>query len=250
VVERDVLRICPAGPRAGPSSNDGSCRSRRRPNGAAGAEPAFPSRVVNRVSTGGTRPAAEVRWSVERIFRPMLGSMDDDVVSRNDAVIVRFEFAKREFEAAMRTMLLRLTGHRLVIAVGGALIAVGAWFLVVDGDDHAFITPGLMLLGYVALALFFMPKWRWRSAKAVHGEQLYTFDPHGMVFKTPVSESRLSWGYFPKLVESRGFYFFRSRGRVCNPIPKHAFADADQEAQFRTVVGQHIDTKLRAVTGP
>lgn len=162
----------------------------------------------------------------------------------DDPVIVRFEFTKAEFEAAMRAMLIRLIGHRLLIALGLGLVAVGVGFLAVDNDDHAFIIPGLIVLGYVGLAVVLAPKWGWTRAKGARGEQRYAFDADGMTFKTPVSESKLSWGYFPVMVESRRFYFFRSRGRICNPIPRRAFADGD-EARFRALVGQHIETRLR-----
>jgi hypothetical protein len=167
------------------------------------------------------------------------GSEPDD-----GAVTVNFEFTKPEFEAAMRAMLLKLRVHRLVMAIGGALVAVGVVFLILDNDDHAFITPGLVLLAYVGLSIFLMPKRKWRSAKTVHGEQRYRFDANGMVFTTPVSETKLGWSYYPALVESERFYFFRSRGQICNPIPKRAL-DPAGEAQFRALVARHIDTKFR-----
>lgn len=159
-------------------------------------------------------------------------------------MIVRFAFTKPEFEAAMRTMLRGLLVHRLLVAAGVALIALGVVFLILGGDDHALITPGILLLAYVGVVLFAMPKWRWRSARAVHGEQRYTFDESGMTFATPLSETKLAWGYFAGLVESGRFYFFKSRRRMCNPIPRRAFADTDEE-RFRSLAANRIKTRLR-----
>ncbi len=71
-----------------------------------------------------------------------------------------------------------------------------------------------------------------------------TITPNGLHFKTGLADSKLKWKSFTALEENKTYFFlpYQSSKVVGQPIPKRAFASAEQQNEFRTLAAARLKT--------
>ncbi len=118
-------------------------------------------------------------------------------------------------------------------------VPAGSWLFL--------LFPPLMLV-----ALFFgLPFWSTRHIKGNEhalAETTWDLADDGVVMKNRFAESKLDWSSFSGISENKDFFFLQlaTNKRLHHFIPKRALPGAEEQAQFRTFVTQHILRRVPA----
>jgi hypothetical protein len=141
-------------------------------------------------------------------------------------ITVRFTFSAPEARRAMRYMALRSRGPTLMLAVGLAMLAVGAG----TGRTVWLGVAGAELFAWVALiALLPMV-----SHGAGGGEQTLSFSEAGVLASNASGSQRFPWEHWRGWRRTGDLYLLRGAGSVFTWIPARALGDED--ARFRELL--------------
>ncbi len=170
-----------------------------------------------------------------------------------EPIALRFTPTEQDYVRAARA--LSMKRGSLWISVGMMVLLEGcllATLLTSSGpvplESWLFLLFPPLMLG----ALFFgLPYWSARHTKGNEralAETTWDMTDDGVVMKNRFAESKLDWGSFSGLSENRDFFFLQlaANKRLYHFIPKRALPGAEQLAQFRLFVTQHIPRRVAA----
>jgi hypothetical protein len=161
-----------------------------------------------------------------------------------EPISLRFKYSEEEYVAATRLYVTRSTDFmmRLVVSI---LYSIACIFLFVWLE---FASDAILLLIFVSclpliiglLYLLVMPRQRFRSDPKFRDEYFLQFSDDGIQFKTAQIDALVQWSLYSKVIENEGFYLLVYGKYMISVIPKRAFADANQEAEFRELLKRNL----------
>ena len=152
---------------------------------------------------------------------------------------LEFEHTRGEFTAALRAVMRRSRAVKVVTGIGSVLTAVGLLATLSGGDDGGWTVIGGSVLAWVAFMYLYCPLAQWRKEALFRGPRRLTFDEYGLGCITPLSETRVRWGFFTGMIETDRCYVLLRRAQ-CTPVPKAAFRSPVDVDRFRTLVAERI----------
>ena len=166
-------------------------------------------------------------------------------------VQLRFSYTEAEYVAASRLLLLSEKKTLARVALFYGLMLFGMAALLTAGGiglPPLFWAILFPLLGVVVTRQLFteMPRRYFRGDRKLHGEYALTFTDEGVWLRTAEIESRLAWSLYSGVLEGRDLYViaYGHDTRMMTVVPKRAFRDAAQEAEFRRLLRQHVKQNL------
>jgi hypothetical protein len=148
-----------------------------------------------------------------------------------------------DYLAAVRAFYLRDYGAFKVIA-GTLLIpaCILFWLVMMDVGVLVALFPALIVLFTYTSAVFFAgPRKRFLRDPTLGSQGFQIeFSDEGILLNVRDAASRMSWGFYSRVVETDTVYVL-IRGTVqMTVIPKKSFASAAQEAAFRRLLKRHL----------
>lgn len=164
-----------------------------------------------------------------------------------EIISLRFKYTEEEYVSATRYYLIHSTEFLFQLIVSSLFIAAGV-FLVLLLDLESVVTFVLAFVGVIwlfvwLLALFVMPRQRFRSDPKFRDEYFLQFSEDGIQFKTAQIDALIQWSLYTKVLENDRFYLLVYGKNMISVIPKRAFSSAAQEAAFDAL----LRTKLRTL---
>lgn len=143
----------------------------------------------------------------------------------------------------------------LIGLVLSQIICIGSAFVRGDlGFDFGGILPIVLfvfLVFYLAFALVINPMTV--TSKVEKDERLsspvqYEVNDEQIMFKNQFSETKLDWGSFQKVIESKELFLLvhATNKNMFQIIPKRAFASADDEQAFKNLLNLKIPKKPKS----
>jgi hypothetical protein len=158
-------------------------------------------------------------------------------------VTVEFTLSEPEVVRSFRWVLLR-QGRLVSLADTGLLFLVLGVALLAFGHSPV---PGFaaMAIAVGCLALFLYPVLRnprtiWRRTASLRQAQSIRFSEDGCEARSDVATLDVTWEIFTSCIDTPLCYMLTTRDRTTLPVPKRAFASADDEERFRDLVGRHL----------
>ena len=153
---------------------------------------------------------------------------------------LEFEITEPEYrEATTAASNTRSDSYR-PLRVAGVIGAAAGFALLFEADRTDWLAPALLVL--LGLFLPIYPSLRYRRAVddgwqtySTLGPVVWEFSPEGVHFKSALINTYYSWYAFKSFSETPKV-FLLYRGGTPAVISKRAFADARQEAEFRSLV--------------
>jgi YcxB-like protein len=167
------------------------------------------------------------------------------------SVSVRFALKEAEVAAAYQTVALKRPWLWLIFLIGMfyALLAVQD---LVSGDRSGnaawHLGGGVVLVGMIAITVFVYPRWQFRRSARARGEQSHRFSDDGFEVSLSDSRSEAKWTFYQKVIATRDLYLLMHNNRLCNVIPRRAFASAADEALFVDILKRHVRLQRRDTT--
>ncbi len=166
----------------------------------------------------------------------------------DNEINLRYKLSENELLTAMRAQAMRTWSFRILIMfIAIMLVYVGIQLLTLNSSlDVALISLAPIVIVIVILAVFtyFNPIVRYRIRKEPKyiAEQTWRFSEDSVHWKTEYSESTSGWKSYARVVESKNFFSLFLQSNLFTPIPKRAFANADEESRFRELLKRKIPT--------
>lgn len=164
------------------------------------------------------------------------------------SVTVRFVLREDEIASAYRTLSLKRPLFWVVLLIGVYFLVQGALDLRggdVLGNASIHFAGGLFLVGMIATIVFIYPRWQFRRNARARGEQSHEFSDEGFEVSLSDSRSVAKWTFYQQVIATSDLYLMLHNNRLCNILPRRAFANLADEAAFREILHRH--TKLRTV---
>ena len=164
------------------------------------------------------------------------------------SVTVRFVLREDEIASAYRTLSLKRPLFWVVSLIGVYFLVQGALDLRgadVLGNASLHFAGGLFLVGMIATIVFIYPRWQFRRNARARGEQSHEFSDEGFEVSLSDSRSVAKWTFYQQVIATSDLYLMLHNNRLCNILPRRAFANPADEATFREILHRH--TKLRTV---
>jgi len=164
------------------------------------------------------------------------------------SVTVRFVLREDEIASAYRTLSFKRPLFWVVSLIGVYFLVQGAWDLRggdVFGNASLHFAGGLCLVGMIATLVFIYPRWQFRRNARTRGEQTHQFSDEGFEVSLSDSRSVAKWTFYQQVIATSDLYLMLHNNRLCNILPRRAFANPADEATFREILHRH--TKLRTV---
>ena len=158
---------------------------------------------------------------------------------------IRFTYEQSEFINAVRFFLFRqwMTIRSLLLWI--PLLAVFAWLL---GDDNHgyffnFMVVSVVIIAVISLVIFFIqPFFVVKRNPNFKSEYAMQFTDAGLNLRTPLIDSKLGWGLFTRLLETKSTYLLCGKSTFI-VIPKSAFPTEDSRMQVATFLRQKIESR-------
>ncbi|MBA2734954.1 MAG: YcxB family protein [Acidobacteria bacterium] len=167
-----------------------------------------------------------------------------------EIISLRFKYTEEEYVSATRFYLLRVSDFLFQLIISSLLIVAGV-FSVLLLDLESVTTFILIFVGVIwllvwLLALFVMPRQRFRSDPKFRDEYSLQFSDDGIQFKTSQIDALIQWSLYTKVLENDRFYLLIYGKNMISVIPKRAFTSADQEAAFDALLRTRLLTHPEA----
>jgi hypothetical protein len=164
---------------------------------------------------------------------------------------LRFEYTFNEYVEAntKRSLIARISNATWAIATP---IVILGFIIIVFDKARTPSSPKESVLSYLPILIFFilMSPWgrriliymRWKQQPALYGVIDYQISEEAIVVTTQTSKSELGWETFTKFIETKNLFMLYSGRLLFYLIPKRAFADADEVAQFREMAKRRVQS--------
>lgn len=174
-------------------------------------------------------------------FSQKLALMDNEIN-------LRYQLSENELLSAMRAQSMRTWSFRfLIVFIVVMLVLAGVQVMLMNSpldETMVLLAPIALVLVVLAAFTYFNPIMRYRIRKEPKyiTEQIWRFSEDSVHWKTAYSESTSGWKSYARVVESKNFYSLFLQSNMFTPIPKRAFANAEEESRFRELLKRKIST--------
>jgi YcxB-like protein len=127
------------------------------------------------------------------------------------------------------------------------LVLIGLLYVVSPKEDgliDLLLGTGLFGLGVCLIPdlyyRFFFVSF-WRSPPYVREAVVLQVNPEGMVYHSDSVQATLKWHVYTHFVETRNLFLVYLSPQLYGVLPKRAFNDSTQMAQFRSLLRQTLD---------
>jgi hypothetical protein len=158
---------------------------------------------------------------------------------------LHFSPLKADYVEALRAFYLRDQRFRL-LAAACLLVGLVSLFGLLNYGFTFFYALGLALLPlFLLYGLLWVPYNFGRQVDqnpVYRQETTWELSAAELVMTNASGETRFAWSDYHRIVETRLTYllFLSAQKRLFNMLPKHAFANPAQEAEFRRLVEAHL----------
>jgi hypothetical protein len=158
----------------------------------------------------------------------------------------QFTPAKKDYAQAVRALGLRDRRTGLTLGVMCLVTAFAVYSLLMEGSADLRFLPFLLVVPLaVVYLLLWVPARVARQAMKDHrlsSEQTWHIDDEGIRVSLPTGETRLPWGAFARIFETKSQYLllYAANRRLVQFVPKRALAVAGQEPDFRALMCSHL----------
>lgn len=151
---------------------------------------------------------------------------------------------------ALRTFYLhkKLIWDIVIIIIVAQLLYIVSVFLHVDlgfkfSGAYLLVVPFYLL--FVFFIFPFMVATMMEKDNRFSSPVQYEVDDGQIIYKTQFAETKLEWGSFQKVIESKYFFIlvYSTNKKIFQFIPKHAFATTDDEQAFSNYLNIKIPKK-------
>ncbi len=154
------------------------------------------------------------------------------------------------YAASLRVLARRSWLFLVVLAVAVAVLALAAAYHLMRPSDLRFYSGIFMGIGLVyAVVLFGAPYFAARknlaTSKNLKGEVRYVFTESGLAMTTPIGRGFLDWPAIHQAVESGEYFLLYLSHFIYYLIPKRCFRDREQIEQFKALVKEKVEGKVR-----
>jgi len=163
-----------------------------------------------------------------------------------DEIDLRYKLSEDELLGAIRAQSMRSWSFRfLVVFIFIMLVYVGVQQIMYDATLDLFIfslAPIILVALILAVFTYYNPIVRSRIRKQPKyiAEQTWKFSEENVHWKMESSESTSEWKTYSKVVEDQQFFVLFLQSNHFTPIPKRAFARADELSRFRELLNRKI----------
>ncbi len=131
--------------------------------------------------------------------------------------------------------------------LSGLIILMGLLYIVLPKADRfidlllgtGLIGLGICLIPDLYYRFFFVSFWR--SPPYVREAVMLQVNPEGMVYYSDSVQATLKWHVYTHFVETRNLFLVYLSPQMYGVLPKRAFNDSTQMAQFRSLLRQTLD---------
>lgn len=163
-------------------------------------------------------------------------------------IILRYQLTEDEVIDAMRTRILRSWSVRLLFLAAILFALITLVINLATGDVTMIIMAiaPIVLVGGLFVFFYYSPytRARLRNEPRFFIEQHWRFGEDDIDHKTQHGESHQTWSTYTKAGETPHFFFLFLNQNQIAPIPKRAFANAQEQTRFREL----LKRKLKFVT--
>lgn len=159
------------------------------------------------------------------------------------SVKITFTYTRQEYVRAVRRYLFAAGKLRKLDFIIFAVCAVMAVYYVIK----SYGAPSLIFLLLVVLAALiyawayvFMPVRVFNTTARLHEEYALEFTGDEILFKTSGINSTLTWSVYCKYLENKEFFYLLQAGNAYTVIPKRAFENAAQMAEFALLLAAKL----------
>jgi hypothetical protein len=147
-------------------------------------------------------------------------------------ITVHFTFSAGEARQAMRYMVLRSRGPSLMLAIGLAMLAIGA----LTAKTVWLGVAGAELLAWVVL-ITLIPR---LGVRSTGGEHTLSFSEEGVTAANAGGSQRFAWSHWRLWRRTGDLYLLRGAGNVFTFIPTRALGSPEAETEFRELLSRRV----------
>lgn len=160
-----------------------------------------------------------------------------------DVIRLEFEISESEYREASRAGSKKSRDWYRPLTAAGTIQAAAGFALLIGADRHSWLAPVLLIAGGLFVATYPWLRYKpavaagWKTYAQRAGPVVWEFSRECIRYETALSTIRYSWYAFDRLAETGRLFLLYSQD---NPmlIPKRAFADAAQQAEFRNLAAE------------
>ena len=160
-------------------------------------------------------------------------------------ITLRYTLTEDEVVNASRSRVFRAWHMQLLAAAVIAIAIINLVVAITSGDIESvgFAMLPVVLLGSIFMILYYGPLTRMRIRKEARYfvEQTWHFNEAGTTHHSENSDSQNAWSAYVKASENEQFFFLFFNKNMIAPIPKRAFANFEEESQFRELLGKKLN---------
>jgi YcxB-like protein len=165
---------------------------------------------------------------------------------------LRFTYTEAEYVNASRLLNLRQTTIVPRLIAFFLLILFGAILFTIVQDSlfplwSVVLFVLLVELAFVHKIFVDMPRKYFRGDPKLGDEYRLTFSKDGIWLQTSQIDSKLAWSLYTRVLENSSLYVivYGKDARMMTVVPKRVFRSAEQELEFRNLLRQHVDPRLK-----
>lgn len=138
----------------------------------------------------------------------------------------------------------------IVLAIALSVLALAAEYHVMGSSDlrlYSSIFLGMAVLYVVILvgAPYLMARKNLSTSKNLKGEIQFVFTDSGFEMTTPIGRGQLDWPAVYQAVEAGNYFYLYLSHFIYHLIPKRSFRDQEQLEQFKALVRNKVEGKVR-----
>ena len=154
------------------------------------------------------------------------------------------------YVATLRVLARRSWLFLIVLAIAVAVLALAAVYHLMRPSDLRFYSDIFMGIGLVYVVVLFGAPYfaAWKNlstSKNLKGEVRYVFTDSGLAMTTPLGRGFLDWPAIHQAVESGDYFLLYLSHFIYYLIPKRCFRDREQIEEFKTLVRNKVEGKVR-----
>ena len=167
-------------------------------------------------------------------------------------MIVRFPYTLELLTAnddiVRRKLLVTLRACATGVTVFGALVLVSGLIVgrsfgeILQRQWVLILTGPFWFVGFAAVRRWQLDR-LWKTSPVFQGEHVYTIEPSGIQFVTPVSKVETSWSSITRVFETTQIVQLYSGKYIAYPIPKSAFVAPGAMEEFKRIVNASIGSR-------
>lgn len=158
--------------------------------------------------------------------------------------MIQFSFKPTpdDWSGVIRAVYLRQRSFWFALSLFAVVFVMGLWMALDGGMGGLFMLPLPLVAVYYLLFVPLTLRQQARGNPRMLAETTWNASEDHVVVRNAFQESQLDWGTFSRWAETDRYIllFLSTNKRMCQFIPRRAFADDAQRADFLALVGRHV----------